>query len=89
MAWNIELDIAAKRELDKLDLQVARRILLFLNDRIALLDDPRSLGEALKGTRFGTYWKYRLSDYRLICNIDDGTVKIIVIKIGNRKEVYI
>jgi mRNA interferase RelE/StbE len=53
MAWNIEFDLAAKRELDKLDPQIARRILIFLSSRIAALDDPRSVGEALKGSKLG------------------------------------
>ena len=57
MAWKVELDPAAERELDKIDPQVARRILSFLFDRVAKLDDPRSIGEALKGAswaRFGS-----------------------------------
>ena len=50
MAWKVELDRAAERELDKIDPQAARRILSFLFDRVAKLDDPRSIGEALKGS---------------------------------------
>ena len=88
MAWIIEIDRAAERDLDKLDRQVARRILTFLNERIATLDDPRSIGEALKGSKLGSFWKYRVGDYRIISSIEDNTLSIVVVKIGNRREVY-
>ena len=88
MAWKIELDPAAERELSKLDPQVARRILAFLHGRVAVLDDPRSIGEALKGSKLGEFWKYRVGDYRLISRIEDGALCVLVVKIGNRREVY-
>ena len=88
MAWRIEFDRAAERELGKLDPQVAKRILLFLHERVANLEDPRSIGEALKGSRLGDFWKYRVGDYRLISSIEDGALRILVVKIGNRREVY-
>jgi mRNA interferase RelE/StbE len=88
MAWKIEFDPAAEKELGRLDRQVARRILKFLSERIARLDNPRSLGEALKGSRLGEFWKYRLGDYRIICKIEDEAVIILVVRIGNRREVY-
>ena len=88
MAWKIEFDPAAERELDKLDPQIARRILGFLHARIAPLDDPRSIGEALKGEKFGNLWKYRVGDYRVISSIEDGALCILVVRIGNRCEVY-
>ena len=88
MAWKLEFDPAAAKELDKLERQVAKRILAFLHSRIILQDDPRSIGEALKGSKLGNFWKYRVGDYRVIAKIEDEEVKILVIKIGNRKEVY-
>ncbi len=88
MVWRIEFDPAAARELGKVDPQVARRILSFLKDRVAHLDDPRSVGEALKGSKLGAFWKYRVGDYRIISNIEDGRLLIMVIRIGNRREVY-
>jgi len=88
MAWKVELDPAAVRALDKLDKQVARRILAFLHGRVALLNDPRSIGEALRGSKLGEYWKYRVGDYRIIAEIEDKVLHITVIKIGNRREVY-
>ena len=63
------------------------RIARFIRDRIASRDDPREIGEALAGP-FAGRWKYRVGDYRIIASIDDGAVTIIVIRIGNRREVY-
>lgn len=88
MRWNIELDRAAERELDKLDPQVARRILAFLYDRLAQIEDPRSIGEALTGAKLGSFWKYRVGDYRLISSIEDSRLVILVVRIGNRRDVY-
>ena len=78
----------AQKNLDQLDPQIARRVLAFLNERVALLEDPRSIGEALKGSRLGEFRKYRVGDYRVISNIEDSALKILVVRIGNRREVY-
>jgi mRNA interferase RelE/StbE len=88
MAWRVELSGLARRNLEDLDPQVARRILAFLHDRIAVLDDPRSIGEALKGARLGALWKYRVGDYRVVADLQDSTLVVLVVKIGNRREVY-
>jgi mRNA interferase RelE/StbE len=88
MTWEIKIDLSAERELDKLDRQEARRILTFLKDRVALLNDPRSIGEALKGSTLGTLWKYRVGDYRIIASIEGSQLLILVVRIGNRREVY-
>ena len=88
MAWKVEIDLAAERDLGKLDPQIERRILVFLHDRVAKLDDPRSIGDALKGDKLGAFWKYRVGDYRIISSIEDGALRILVVRIGNRREVY-
>ena len=59
-----------------------------MRERIAPLDNPRVLGQALRGEELGRYWKYRIGDYRLICDIQDETVLILVLRVGHRKEVY-
>ena len=81
MAWKIELDRAAVRELGKLDQQAARRILAFLHGRVATLDDPRSIGEALKGSKLGEFWKYRIGDYRVIARIEDAALRVLVVRV--------
>ncbi len=88
MTWIIELDPAVEKDLSKLDSQQAKRILRFLFERVAHLEDPRTIGEALKGSRFNTLWKYRVGDYRIISSIEDNIAQILVVKIGDRKEVY-
>ena len=88
MVWDLRFDEGAQKDLAKLDKQVARRITTFLVDRVAALDDPRSLGEALKGSKLGDFWKYRVGDCRIIVNIEDGALLVLVLKIGNRREVY-
>jgi mRNA interferase RelE/StbE len=88
MAWKIEFSAEADRELSKLDGLVIKRILKFLQERIAKLDNPRSIGNALQGPRFGEFWKYRVGDYRLICKIEDARVVVLVLRIGHRSDVY-
>ncbi len=88
MVWRIEVDDKAKRELAGLDKTVARRIMAFLRERVAMLDDPRSIGDALKGSTLGALWKCRVGDYRIIANIEDGALRILVVRIGNRREFY-
>ncbi len=88
MAWRIEFDELAKKDLAKLDKQIAKRITTFLHQRVSILEDPRSIGEALKGSRLGEFWKYRVGDYRIISSIEEGALRILVVKIGNRREVY-
>ena len=88
MAWKVELDREAVRELGKLDQQAARRILAFLHGRVAALDDPRSIGEALKGSKLGEFWKYRIGDYRVIARIEDDALRVLVVRVGSRDKVY-
>lgn len=88
MVWQIKFGDAAEKDLANLDRQIARRITAFLRERVAVLDDPRSIGEALKGSKLGEFWKYRVGDYRIISSIEDGALRILVVKIGNRREVY-
>jgi mRNA interferase RelE/StbE len=88
MSWKIDLTDRAHRDLDKLDPQTTRCIYQFLYRRLAELTNPRSVGEALRGSEFGEYWKYRVGDYRLICMIKDEHLLVIVLRVGHRREVY-
>ena len=87
MAWRIELSETANKQLAKLDKVEARRITKFLRERLAATDNPRNTGKALSGP-LGGLWRYRVGDYRLICEIQDGVLCVLVLKIGNRQEVY-
>ena len=85
MVWRIDLSSAAKKDLAALDRPIARRITAFLRERVAELDDPRAIGEALKGSRLGAFWKYRVGDYRVIASIEDQAVRILIVRVGNRR----
>ena len=88
MAWKVDLSSLARKNLDQLDPQVSKRIIVFLLSRIVVSDNPRNIGAALQGSELGEFWKYRVGDYRVIAQILDKEVKILVVKIGNRIEVY-
>jgi len=87
LVWRIELTETASKQLAKLDKVDARRITKFLRERLAATDNPRNTGKALSGP-LGGLWRYRVGDYRLICEIQDGVLCVLVVKIGNRREVY-
>ena len=88
MAWTINYTETARKQLRKLDKQTARRILDFMDQRIASQEDPRSTGKTLTGPLLGAYWRYRVGDCRVICDLQDSVLCILVIEIGNRKEIY-
>ena len=88
MAWRIEFDPAAVKELRKLDRPVQQRLLGFLRLRVAPLEDPRTIGEALAGQRLGAFWKYRVGDWRLICDIQDERIVVRVLRLGHRSEAH-
>jgi len=71
LAWTIELTDAALRQLEQLDKSVGRRIWKFLHERVAGLENPRSIGQALQGQHLGEFWKYRVGDHRVIVRIED------------------
>lgn len=88
MAWQIEFDADALKELRKLDKPIQVRLVGFLRRRVSLLEDPRSIGEALSGDKLGQFWKYRVGDWRLVCDIQDQRIIVRVLRIGHRREVY-
>ena len=88
MAWRVEFVPEAEKDLRKLDKPVRRRILAFLHERIRSSDDPRSIGEALAGPDLGKFWKYRVGDYRIVARIEDTIVRILIVRVGHRREVY-
>ena len=88
MAWIIKYAESSSKQLQKLDKQIALRVLDYMDERVAVLDDPRTLGKNLKGPKIGEYWRYRVGDIRVICNILDGQMIVLVVEIGNRREIY-
>ena len=89
MAWRIEFDERALKDLRKLDKQIARRMTSFLRERIAPNDDPRHSGVALRGRKSGTsFWRYRVGDWRIVVHIDDAARRVLVIRVAHRQQVY-
>ncbi len=87
MAWTIDYTASALGQLKKLDKPTARRIVDYMDERISEMDDPRSTGKALTGP-LGGLWRYRVGDFRVICDIQDGALRVLVVQLGNRREVY-
>ena len=87
MAWTIDYADTARQQLRKLDRQTARRIVDFMDERIAPLENPRATGKALTGP-LGGFWRYRIGDCRVICDLQDGALRVLVVQVGNRGEIY-
>jgi mRNA interferase RelE/StbE len=87
LAWTIEYTDTAKGQLRKLDKHTARRVLDFMDERIAGLENPRHTGKALTGP-LGGLWRYRVGDCLVICDIQDSALRVLVVQVGNRREFY-
>ena len=87
MAWTVEINEFAEKQLGKLDRPVQKRLLDWMNDRLDGCKDPRHFGESLKGDLSGL-WRYRIGDYRLICELHDNRLVVLAIAIGHRREIY-
>lgn len=88
MGWRVEFGDVAKKQLGSLDRQAAKRIIAYLRARVEAVDDPRRTGSPLKGARFGNLWRYRVGDYRIIAAIEDSALRVLVVKVGHRRDVY-
>ena len=73
--------------MSRLDQQVARRIRNFMRERVAGFENPRRIGHALHG-RLSGHWRYRVGDWRVICDIQDAALGVLVVEVGGRDEVY-
>jgi mRNA interferase RelE/StbE len=87
MAWTVEFDERARKDLRRLDTIVQKSILRYLRQRVAAASDPRRLGKPLHG-EFAGLWRYRVGDWRLVCRIEDKKLVVLVLTVGHRREVY-
>lgn len=87
MSWQIEYDPEASKDLRKLDRSIQREILDYMDRRISRADDPRKFGKPLRGSKFGL-WRYRLRDYRIVCELQEKRLVVLVISIGHRSTIY-
>lgn len=88
MAWKIDFVPDVEKTLANLGSEATKRIFKFMRQRVANLEDPRNVGESLKGSRLGGLWRYRAGDYRILCEIQDEKISILVVRVGRRREVY-
>ncbi|MBK1735523.1 type II toxin-antitoxin system mRNA interferase toxin, RelE/StbE family [Halorhodospira abdelmalekii] len=86
MAWAIKFTRSAQKDAKKLDHEARQRIRQF-EERLSASDDPRQLGQPLRG-KMAPLWRYRVGSYRLVCAIRDEALVVLVIRIGHRREVY-
>ncbi len=87
MAWTIEITRTAEKQIKKLGRVGQESLVRFLRDRLKPADNPRRWGKPLHGEEKGL-WRYRVGDYRLICDIQEEKITILVLRVGHRKEVY-
>ena len=87
MAWTIDYTETARDQLRRLDKPVARRIVDYMSERVASLEDPRSRGRALIGP-LGGLWRYRVGDYRVVCEFRDEALRVLVVRIAHRSRAY-
>jgi len=85
--YHIEFSGQAKKQFKKLDKHTQQMIGKYIDKNLESVDNPRKYGKALAGTLRGL-WRYEVGKYRLICEIKDGVLQILVLKIGHRREVY-
>ncbi len=88
MTWQIEFSPEADKLLTHLGANAAKQIVKFMRKRVSTLENPRSIGESMKGSHFSGLWRYRSGDYRILCEIQDEKITILVVLIGHRKEIY-
>jgi mRNA interferase RelE/StbE len=87
LAWTIEFDQRAERDLAKLDKSIQKRIVRYLQERIAPADDPRSFGHGLTHA-LSDLWRFRIGDYRILCKIEDDCLIVLVVAVGHRSTIY-
>jgi mRNA interferase RelE/StbE len=87
LAWTIEYDEGAVADLKKLDRQTQREILDYMDKRIGKAEDPRVFGKPLRHSKFGL-WRYRVRDYRIICQLQEARLRVLVVAVGHRSTIY-
>jgi mRNA interferase RelE/StbE len=87
LVWTIEISRTAEKQIKKLDRPTQQAILHFLRARLKPAENPRQWGKPLHGDKRGL-WRYRVGDYRLICDLQDERITVLVLEVGHRKDVY-
>jgi len=85
--WRVEISRTAEKQIQKLNRTAQESVVRFLRERVQAADNPRQFGKPLHGDK-GGLWRYRVGDYRLICDIQDERITVLVLRVGHRKDVY-
>ena len=88
LAWKIEVTPSAAKQIGNLGPVNAARIRGYLRERLQTLDDPRQLGKPLAGSALGSFWRYRVGDHRLLCEIRESTLTVLVVAAGHCRDIY-
>ena len=86
MAWTIKVSETAQKQIKSLDKSTQRRLIDFLRLRISV-SNPRQTGKPLKGQK-KDLWRYRMGDYRIICDLQDKQITVLILAIGHRSKIY-
>ncbi len=87
MSWDYKISARALKQLQKLGHEPSRRIFAYLDKRVAGNKDPREVGKSLKG-ELGEFWRFRVDDYRILCELKDKELIVLVVRIGHRRDIY-
>jgi mRNA interferase RelE/StbE len=87
LVWTIEITWTAEKQIKKLDGAAQKSIVHFLRERLKSSENPRQWGKPLRGDKRGL-WRYRVGDYRLICDIQDEKATVLVLEVAPRKDAY-
>lgn len=87
MMYQVVFTDKALKKLRKIDKSIARMILGWVRKNLENCDNPRKHGKALVGNHAGS-WRYRVGDYRLIAEIQDDKIIILILSVGHRKNIY-
>ncbi len=86
--WTIEWERKALKDAKKLDKSARQRIVNYLEERILVDQNPYQFGKPLKGNKLGL-WRYRVGDYRILCQIEENRLVVLVVAVGHRKDIYL
>ena len=86
--WKVIFEKKAQKQFNALDSQIKKRIANFIDERLIPSNNPRELGKPLVGASFGNHFRFRVGDYRLICDIHDKEIAVLVLRVAHRREVY-
>lgn len=87
MIYELKYEAKAVKQIRKLDPATRNLIKTWIEKNLLNTDNPRQHGKGLTGT-LSQYWRYRVGDYRILAEINDTEIVIIIVEVGHRREIY-